>query len=62
MNITFTFLESLRSETSPETLSKIQLRGPKHHTQGGDQWKVTRADILAFIIYIYIYVYITYKL
>ena len=34
MNITFTFLESLRSETSPESLSKMQPWGPKHHTKG----------------------------
>ena len=55
MNITFTFLESLRSETSPESLLKIQLRGPKHHTQGADQRKLRhqrklrRADILVLI-------------
>ena len=49
MNITFTFLESLRSETSPESLSNMQLCGPKHPTKGVDQRKLRRADILAFI-------------
>ena len=56
MNITFTFLESLRSETSPESLSKMQLLGPKHHTKGVDQWKLRCADILAFF-YTYICIY-----
>ena len=37
MNITFTFMESLRSETSPESLSKMQLWGPKRHMKGVDQ-------------------------
>ena len=55
MNITFTFLESLRSEVSPESLSKMQLWGHKHHTKGVDQRKLRRADILALYIYIYIY-------
>ena len=49
MNITFAFLESLRLETSPKSLSKKQLRESKHHTQGVDQWKLRRADILALI-------------
>ena len=57
MNITFTFLESLRSETSPESLSKMQLWGPKHHTKGVDQRKLRRADILAFF-YKYIVMHI----
>ena len=56
MNITFTFLESLRSETSPESLSKMQLWGPKHHTKGVDQRKLRRRDILAFF-YMYICIY-----
>ena len=56
MNITFTFLESLRSETSLESLSKMQLWEPKHHTKGVDQRKLRCADILAFI-YIYVYIY-----
>ena len=56
MNITFTFLESLRSETSPESLSKMQLLGPKHHTKGVDQRKLRRADILAFF-YMYVCIY-----
>ena len=56
MNITFTSLESLRSETSPESLSKMQLLGPKHHTKGVDQGKLRRADILAFFnMYVYIF-------
>ena len=54
-NITFTFLENLRSETSPESLSKIHLSGPKHHTKGADQRKLRHADILAFFICIYVY-------
>ena len=59
MNIIFTLLENLRSETSPERLSKIQLLGPKHHTKGVNQRKLRRADILAFfLIYMYIYIYI----
>ena len=58
MNITFTFLGSLRSETSPASLSKMHLWGLKHHTKGADQRKRRRADILAFYIYIYIYIYI----
>ena len=49
MNITFAFLESLRLGTSPKSLSKKQLRESKHHTQGVDQWKLRRADILALI-------------
>ena len=56
MNITFTFLESLRSEISPESLSKMQLWGPKHHAKGVHQRKLRRADILAFF-YIYICIY-----
>ena len=58
MNITFTFLESLRSEVSPESLSKMQLWGHKHQTKGVDQRKLRRADILALYINIYIYIYI----
>ena len=53
MNITFTFLESLRSETSSESLSKMQLWGPKHYTKGVDQRNLRRADILVFF-YMYI--------
>ena len=53
MSITFTFLESLRSETSPESLSKMQLLGPKHHTKGVDHRKLRRADILT-LFYMYI--------
>ena len=56
MNITFTSLESFRSETSPESLSKKQLWGPKHHTKGVDQRKLRPADILAFF-YMYICIY-----
>ena len=56
MNITFTFLESLRSENSPESLSKMQLWVPKHHTKGVDQRNLRRADILAFF-YMYIRIY-----
>ena len=56
MDITFTFSESLRSEISPESLSKKQLWGPKHHTKGADERKLRRADILAvFCLYICIY-------
>ena len=55
MNITFTFLESLRSETSTESLSKMQLLGPKYHTKGVDQRKRRRADTLAFFICIYVH-------
>ena len=63
MNITFTFLESLRSETSPESLSKMQLWGPKYHTKGVEMWKLRYVDILAFIhlavtCYIIRYIYI----
>ena len=47
MNITFTFLESLRSQTSPDSLSKMQLWGRKHHTKGVDQQKLRRADIFS---------------
>ena len=53
MNITFTFL---RSKTSPESLSKMELWAPKHHTKGVDQRKLRRADILAFF-YLSVYVY-----
>ena len=61
MNITFTFLESLRSETSPESLSKMPLPGPKYHTKGVDQRKLRRAEILAYILHImYIYIYYIY--
>ena len=56
MNNTFTFFQSLKSETSPESLSKMQLWGPKHHTKGVDQQKLRCADILAFIKYIHIYI------
>ena len=42
MNITFTFLESLISETSAESLSKTQLLVPKHLTKGVDQQKIRR--------------------
>ena len=59
MNITFTFLESLRSETSPESLSKMQLPGPKHHTQGADKRKFRRTDIMA-LIHTYIHIYYRY--
>ena len=55
MSITFTFLESLRSETSSESLLKMQLCGHKHHTKGADHRKLRRADILAFFICIYVY-------
>ena len=56
MNIAFTSLESLRLDTSPGSLSKKQLWGPKHHTKGVDQWKLRPADILAFFcMYIFIY-------
>ena len=55
MNITFTFLESLRLETFPEILSKMLLWGPKQHTKVVDQRKLRRADILAFFICIYAY-------
>ena len=45
-NITFLFLESFISETSTESLSRMQLWGPKHHTKGErcrcvDQWMET---------------------
>ena len=40
MNITFAFWESLKSETFPESLSKMQLWGPKYHTKGIDQRKL----------------------
>ena len=55
MSITFTFLESIRSEASPESLSKMQLWGPKH-TKSVDHRKLRRADILAFF-YMYICIY-----
>ena len=42
MNITFTFLESLISETSAESLSKTQLLGPNYLTKGVDQQKIRR--------------------
>ena len=58
MNITFTFLESLRSQTSPESLLKMQLWEPKHHTKGVNQGKLGRADILANFSNLYIYIYI----
>ena len=62
MNITFTFLESLRSETPPESLSKMQLWGdPNTIPNIIAQRKLRGADILAFI-YIVIYVYIYYML
>ena len=55
MKITFQFLESLRSEISPESWSKMQLLGPKNHTKYVDQRKLRRADILAFFsVYIQI--------
>ena len=57
MNITFTFLESLRSETSPESLLKMHLWGLKHHTKGADQQKLRHVDVLAFFICIYVYIY-----
>ena len=50
MDIAFTFLESLRSETSPESLHKMQLWGHKHQTKCVDQKKGRCTDIL-FIIY-----------
>ena len=53
MNIAFTFLENLRSETFPESLPKMQLWGPKHQTKGADQWKLRYTDILSFFINIY---------
>ena len=34
MNITFTFLQSLRSRISPESLSRMQRWETKHHTLG----------------------------
>ena len=34
---------------SPESLSKMQLWVPKHHTKGVDQWKLRRVDIYTFI-------------
>ena len=37
MNIAFTFLEILRSETFPKSLPKMQLWGPKHQTKGVGQ-------------------------
>ena len=49
MSITFTLLESLRSEISQESLSKMQLWGPKHHTKGVDQRKLRLIGILAYI-------------
>ena len=62
MNITFTFLESLRSETSPESLSKMQLLGTKHHTKGVDHRKLSRGDVFAFFRhFFYIYIYIQIK-
>ena len=45
MNITFTFLESLRSETSPESLSTMQLWGPKHHIEDVDQRKLIGSEV-----------------
>ena len=56
MKIIFTFSESLRSETYPESLSKMQMWGPKHHTKGVDQQKLRLPDILAFCISVNIYV------
>ena len=56
MKITFTLLESLRSESSPESLLKMLLWELKHHTKGVDQRKLTRADILAFCVSVNIYV------
>ena len=56
MSVTFAFLESLRSETSPEGSSKMELPRPKHHTKGVDERKLRRADILAFF-YMYICIY-----
>ena len=50
MNITFAFLESLRSEISPDSLSRMQLRGPKHHIEGVDQRKLRRDDIYKFAL------------
>ena len=61
MNIAFTSLESLRSDTSPGSLSKKQLWGPKHHTKGVDQWKLRPADILAFFLYVYIHIQICFN-
>ena len=48
MSITFTLLESLRSEIYQESLSKMQLWGPKHYTKGVDQRKLRLLDILAY--------------
>ena len=56
MNIIFTLSESLGSDTSPESLSNMQLWGPKHHTKGVDQWKLRLADVLAFS-YMSIFIY-----
>ena len=41
VNATFTFF------FSAESLSKMQLWEPKHHTKGADQRKLRRAGILA---------------
>ena len=56
MNITFTSLESLRSETS-----KKQLWGHKHYTKGVDHRKLRPADILAFFLYVYMYIQICFN-
>ena len=40
MNIIFTFLGSLRRETFPESLLKMQLWRPKRHTKGVDEQKL----------------------
>ena len=51
-------MESLRSETFPEILSKMQPWGAKYHTKGEDQQIIRRADIMYIYIYIYINIYI----
>ena len=41
---------------SPESLSKMQLWGPKHHTKGVDLWKLRRAALIFWLLYINIYI------
>ena len=53
MNIAFTFLESLQSETFPEILPRIQLCGTKHETKGVDQWKLRCTKLIFSLVFIF---------
>ena len=44
----FTFLESLRSETSTKRFLKMQLWGPKQHPKDIDWQKTRRADMIFY--------------